>query len=121
MLNFNTVILPSAARTTTVNSAILKNSEFRGAHFIIDVTAITDTPSVVPTIQGYDAVSGKYYTILTGAAIVATGTTVLKVYPGITAAANLSVSDVLPSDFRVIMTAADTDSMTYSISASFIK
>lgn len=120
-MNYNTTILAAAARTITTNSDRVRNSDFRGAHVIIDVTAATSTPSVVPTIQGYDAVSGKYYTILVGAAITGTGTTVLRVYPGITAATNLSVSDVLPSEWRVIMTAGNANSLTYSIAASYIK
>lgn len=112
------VVLASAARVATVNSSDFGNPGAKGLHLAIDVTAVTLTPSITVTIQGKDPVSGKYYTILASAAIVAIGTTVLKVYPGITVAANLSVSDFLPRHWRVAVTHADTDSITYSIGAS---
>jgi len=89
-------------------------------HVIIDVTAITATPSVVATLQGKDPVSGNYYNLLVGVAIVATGTTVLKIYPGITALANASANDVLPRTWRVNLVHADTDSITYSVGAVLV-
>lgn len=113
-------ILPSAARTASVNSIDFTNNFAKGGHFVIDVTAATDTPSIVATIQGKDYYSGKYYTILASAAITATGTTVLKVFPGATAAANAAVNDVLPVTYRVSVAAADADSITYSIGASLV-
>ena len=72
-------------------------------------------------IEGKDLISGKYYTVLASAAITGTGTTVLKVYPGITASANASASDILPRTWRVTATHANTDSITYSVGASVIK
>ena len=87
---------------------------------MIDVTAISATPSVTFTIQGKDDLSGKYYTILASAAITGTGTTVLRVYPGLTAAANLTANDVLPGTWRLITTHGDADSITYSVGASLI-
>lgn len=118
--NGTATVLASAARTATNQSADQTNYNWRGLHLIINVTAIVDTPSVVFTIQGKDPISANYYTILASAAIVGTGTTVLKVYPGITAAANLSVSDILPRVWRVDATHADADSATYSIAAVLI-
>jgi hypothetical protein len=109
----------SAARTATPTAmADQTNLGHRGLHVVIDVTAVTADPSVVFTIQGKDSLSGKYYTLLASAALVTTGTVVLKVYPGITVAANLSVSDVLPRTWRVIAVHGDTDSITYSVGAS---
>jgi len=112
-------LFASAARTATASSDDQYSSE-PGLHLVIDVTAVAATPSVVPTIQGKDALSGKYYTILTGAAITATGTTVLKVYPGIEPLANGAASDVLPGTWRVTMTHADADSITYSVAAHLV-
>lgn len=119
--NENIPILPSLARTATVTGDDIKNLLSRGLHLIIDVTSITSTPSVVPKIQGKDPVSGKYYDLLTGAAITATGTTVLKLFPSATASANVAVNDFLPSVFRVVMTHANSNSITYSISANMLK
>lgn len=113
-------VFASAARTETVNGSDNTNTSARGLHLVIDCTAVTATPSVVFTIQGKDAVSGKYYTILASAAITGTGTTVLRVFPGGTAAANLVANDLLPRTWRVIATHADTDSITYSVGASLV-
>ncbi len=118
--NFNAVALASEARTATNNSDDLTNSQHRGCHIIIDVTAVTDTPSVVPTIQGKDTVSGKYYTLLVGAAITTTGTTILRVYPDLAPSANLIADDIVPNKFRILMTHGDSDSITYSVGVSLV-
>ena len=120
--NTNIVLLASAARTAATTSSIntVINSAYRGCHIIIDVTVDPASASITPTIQGYDTVSGKYYTLLVGNAIAAVGTTVLRIYPGLSASANVIANDILPSKFRVSMAVADTDSMTYSVSASLV-
>jgi len=115
--NFEATALASAARTATASSADQVNYNGRMLSVVINVSALADTPSVVPTIEGKDPISGTYYTILTGAAIVATGITVLRVAPGITPVANVAVADMVPRTFRVTMTHADTDSITYSVAA----
>lgn len=57
--NNSVTLLASAARTATVATADQPNPECRGVHVIIDVTAVTSTPSVVATIQGKDEVTGN--------------------------------------------------------------
>lgn len=109
------VLLPSAARTATVSTPDQTNFNRRGVEVIINTTVDGAAASVTPTIEGKDPASGEYYAILTGAAVAATGTVVLRVYPGLAAVANVAVSAVLPRTWRVTMTAADTDSLTYSI------
>jgi len=89
----------------------------KGLQVIINVTSVTATPSVVPTIDGYEEQTGVYYNLLTGAAITATGVTVLTLYPGITAVANIAVSNFLPPVWRLKMTHGDTDSITYYVGA----
>lgn len=118
--NFDATVLASAARTATVASADQTNYNGRGLHLVIDVTAITATPSVTFTIQGKDELSGEYYTILASAAITGTGTTVLRVFPGATAAGNTVANDILPRIWRVNAVHADSDSITYSVGASII-
>jgi len=120
MANEYIELLASLARTANVDTPDQTNFGHKGLHLIIDVTAISLTPSVVPTIQGKDPLSGKYYDILVGVAITATGTTVLKVYPGVTASANVAASDVLPLIWRLHMEHADTDSITYSVAANLV-
>lgn len=114
------IVLASAARTATVNSADQANTHGRGVHVIIDATAVTATPSVVAKVQGKDPVSGKYYDLLESAAITGTGTTVLKVYPGLLASANLVANDMLPRTWRVRLEHGDGDSITYSVGAVII-
>lgn len=117
--NQEITMLASAARTASVDSADFTNYNHRGGHFIIDVTALAATPSIVVTIQGKDALSGKYYDLLVGTAITTVGTTVLKVNPGTGAIAGGAANDMLPRTFRVSVVNADADSITYSIGGSF--
>lgn len=113
-------LMASAARTASVDGDDQTNTHYRGIIVVIDATAKTSTPSVTFTIQGKDAVSGKYYTILASAAITDTGTTVLRVYPGATNASNVTANDVLPVTWRLITTAGDSDSLTYSVGACLL-
>lgn len=121
------IVLASAARTATVNSDAYTDAHAEAVHVIVNVTALAATPSVVPKIQGRDPASGGWYDVLVGAAItdVTVGTppsmTVLKVGPGIGAAAGGSASDVLPDTWRVRMEHADTDSITYSVGAVIVE
>lgn len=119
--NYNLEILSSAARTATVNSSDFNNNEYRGAQIVIDVTAVAATPSVVFSVEGYDDISGQYYSILDSAAITGTGTTVLTVYPGATASANVSTGNVIPATWRITATHADADSITYSVGANLVR
>lgn len=119
-VNREITVFSSAARTATENSADLSNPYARGVVLVIDVTAVTATPSVVFTVKGKSTLGSDYYTILTSAAITATGQTVLRVYPGLTASANVTASDVLPATWRVEAVHGDTDSITYSVSANLI-
>lgn len=118
--NKDITLLTSAARTVQTDSADQVNTRGKGLHIIIDVTIDPALASITPRIQGKDPVSGKYYDILVGVAITAVGITVLKVFPGIAASANAAANDILPAHWRFRMDVADTDSMTYSVSASVI-
>lgn len=113
-------VFASAARTATEASSVFQSNGHRGAVIVIDATASAATPSVVFTVQGWSGVGDDYYTIVASAAVTGAATTVLRIYPGLTAAANLTVSDVLPTQWRVIATHGDADSLTYSVTASLI-
>jgi len=109
-------VLASAARTTTPDTQEFEAAGgYSALYLIIDATAVTLTPSVVVKVSGVDRVSGKIFDILASAAITATGTTVLHIGPGITAAANTQEDQYLPPIFRITATHADADSITYSI------
>jgi len=115
-VHVSSVLLASAARTLDAASVDQTNEVHRGVQVTIDVTIDPASASVTPHIQGKDA-AGVYFDLLVGAAIADVGTTVLTVYPGIAEAANVKASNVLPADWRVSMDHADTDSITYSVSA----
>lgn len=117
--NQEKTILASAARTATPTAVTVTNPTCRGVMFVIDVTAVTSTPSVTFTIDGYDVAKEDYVNILTSAAITTTGTTVLTIFPGAPVTANVSTNKPLPRQFRIVATHADTDSITYSVGAWF--
>lgn len=112
-------IFSTAARTATVNSADLNDPTAEAVHVIVDVTAVSGTsPTLTPKLQGKDPASGVYYDVLVGAAITATGTTVLKLGPGITAIPNLAASDFLPDTWRVrLEIGGTTPSFTCTVGA----
>ena len=122
--NTELTLLASAARTATTNSSDQTNYNHRGVLVTLDVTAITDTPSIVLKIQAKDPVSSKYETLLEAAAVTATGTHSYVVYPAGDMAAAEDVVEAqpfpLPRTWRVSVEHADTDSITYSVGASMI-
>jgi len=119
--NRSATILASAVRNASNNTADQVNTDARGAVVTIDVTAVPGVDTVTFTVKGKDSVSGKYYTILATAALVATGTTNLRVYPGLTAAANATANDVLPRDWRIEITHSAGSNFTYSVGVQYVK
>lgn len=115
--NLDLSILASAARSASANSADITNYSHSCVHVVLNATVLTAT-SVTLTIQGKDAVSGSYYTILAGGAVATAGTNVYKVCPGITSAASSS-SDVMPRTWRVSIAQTGTTA-TYSVGASLV-
>lgn len=113
----NITLITAAGVTTSQNSADQSNAQYRGIKLYVNMTNV-GTGSVTFTIQGKDPVTGTYYTILASAAIIANGFTAYTVYPGITATANVSASDVLPRTWRVLATANNANATTYTVSCS---
>lgn len=121
--NFNKSLLAISSvgnRTTTVTSSTFTNIYHTGAHISADVTVVPGTDTVTFSLEAKDAVSGKYYTVVSSAALVATGLVVLKVYPGITAVADISVSDFLPLYYRIRVVHSGNGGFTYSVGLSLI-
>lgn len=108
-------IYASAARTTTPDTAEIELPQ-GSKHFtiVIDVTAATSTPSTVFTVAGVDRVSGKTWTLLTSAALVGSGTTVMHLGPGLTTSGTTTVNAPLPPVIRVTATHGNANSQTYS-------
>lgn len=112
-------ILGGAGLTATASSNDLANPYGKGVKVVFDVTAGTSL-SLVLTIEGKDPASGKYYTILTGASVTGAATNVYTVYPGVTTASNVAVSNVIPRTWRVTVTASNTNAGAYTVGASVI-
>lgn len=120
--NTETTLLASAARTATTSSADQTNHNARGVLVTLDVTAVTDTPSITLVVQA--KMGNNYEALLTAsAAVTATGTHSYIVYPGVGAASG-DVTQVagfpLPRTWRVTLTHGDSDSITYSVESSLI-
>lgn len=129
--NADVTLLPSGSSTPAVASgawitdtvlvADQKNNDYRGLNLLFDITDTAGTASVTLTIQGKDAVSGKYYTILAGAAKTAPGSTLMTVYPGCIAAANTVANLPLPKVWRAWLNVPSGDSVKATVGASLIK
>lgn len=119
--NIDTAALINAAgATTSQTGADQTNYNGRGLQVVLDMTVV-GTGSVTLTIQGKDAASGKYYTLLAGAAVVTNSTNLYTVYPGAPTTANASASLPLPRVWRVITTANNANATTYTVGASVIQ
>lgn len=95
------LITLAAQAAGTVSSPDQTNYNNRGAKFFMNLTALTGGATCQLKVQGKDPVSGVYFDIAASAAIVATGLTVITVYPGITTTANVSLNDIIPRTYRV--------------------
>jgi hypothetical protein len=116
-------IAGSAARTTDFASEPITNGDnFPGVRVYIDVTDASATPSVTFSIQVKDMVGGDWASILTSAAQTQaiTSPVVLEVAPGAANVANTTRAGYIGTEFRVISTASDSDSLTYSISGEWL-
>ena len=119
--NGNVVLLASAVRAANNDTPDQVNRFGRGVIVFVDVTAVPGVDTVTFTLQGRNPIrAASWYTILASAALAATGQVVLKAFPGLTAAANLTVSDVLPYHWRVSVAHSAATNFTYSVSANII-
>lgn len=118
--NNNFTILPSAVRAAASNSQDQFNLDGRGLILVLDITVVPGVDTITPTIQGKDPASGKYFTILAGAAQVGVATVILRVYPGLVVAANLAANDILPVIWRLAMVHSAGSNFTYSVGASIV-
>lgn len=106
-------VLHSGTRTTTVKSVNFNNWENQEAlHVVVDVTSGSN---LSVTINGHDPESNKDYVLLTS--LLPSGTTVLKVGPDYTSAANVA-KDYVPSFWNV--NTVPSGSTVFSIGASLI-
>jgi hypothetical protein len=121
-LGDNVTVLDSQARTATptVDEFNIEHGAGTGLVVVIDVTAIVSTPSVTFTIQGYDPLSTKKFTLLASSAIATVSTTVLRVSPHLTAAANLIAKDIVPGAIAFTAVHGNANSITYTVSMHLV-
>ena len=115
-------VFASAARTATETSGEFRSGlaggegHFKGLALVFDCTAVTATPSVVFTLQVATG-NGAFATIATSAALTTAGTaTALVTHPDVaTSVANFADVGPMATKWRVVATANDADSCTYSV------
>ena len=112
--------IPSAVFNSTQTTADFTNLASRGAHIILDITAISGS-NIVLKVQGKDATSGKYYDMLISQSKNSVGTTVFKIYPGYPPANNLTASDGLPFTWRLVITPNNANNITYSVGVNYLE
>lgn len=118
-IHHGTLITHTAA-SAGVSGPLMDTHQGVGLLIYINVTAISGTsPTMTVTLKGsIDSSATATYTILASAAISATGLTVLRVYPGLTAAANATANDVIPGTCQISTAiGGTTPSVTATISA----
>jgi hypothetical protein len=118
--NEEVTLLPSLSRTTTQTSADLQNLGGNKIVVVLDMTTV-GTGSVTVTINGKDSASGKYYLLLSGAAVTTNSTNRYIVGNGVTSTANVSVNDVLPSVFQIVVTANNANAAVYSVGYNLLR
>lgn len=106
--------LASAARTTTQTQADQSNFGHKGIRVVTDITS-AGTGSITVDIQAKDVASGKYVSMLASAALNTNQTKTLFVYPGSLNTANAAANDHLPAIWRIVVTANNANSVTYSV------
>lgn len=108
------VVLPLLARTAT-NNADAVNELGRSLMIFINATVVTSGASIVFKVRYWDGLTATYTDILTSAAITGVGLTILRITPDLVASANLIVQDIVPLNYNILATHADTKSVTYSV------
>ena len=82
---------------------------------------VPGTGIVTLSINFKDGASGKYITLLTGAAVITQVTNVYTIYPGAAAVANVSANDVVPRTFQLKVVANNANPVTFSVGYSLIR
>lgn len=118
--NVAATLLASASRTTTQTSADIPTYNAKAITVILDVTVVAASPSVTVTINGKDPASGKYYLLLSGAAVLTAVTNVYSVGPGIAETSNVSTSKFLPAIIQIVVTANNANAGTYSVGTNLM-
>ncbi len=118
-------VFASSARTATETSSVVRSGlagsgegHTKGLALVIDVTAVTSTPSVVFTLEVATG-NAAYAVIATSAALTTAATAAcLVIHPDVaTDIANFADQGPMRTKWRLVATHADADSITYSVIA----
>ena len=107
--------------SAVVAGIIAVNLVFGAIHGIVLAFGVTviGADSLTIDINGRELFPPfSFYPILTSAAIIATGTTVLKIGIGFSPVLNLTANDLVPYVWNVVATPSGADPITYSINAN---
>ena len=121
--NLQKSILTLAPRTSSTNSPTQTNYNARGVRIFLNVTSITDTPSIALIIQEMIPNTAIWVDILKGAAVTGTGTYIYDLYPGADVTGSgidKAVSLPLGLKWRVRVEHADADSIQYEVGGHVI-
>jgi len=110
---------PAVGRTTTFTSPDLVNQNARGVVVVLDMTS-AGTGSVTLSIQGKDRASGAYFTLLAGLPVTTVSTNRYRIHPNLTAAANSVAADVLPEIWRLVVTANNSNPVSWTCGATMV-
>lgn len=115
-------VFASAARTATPTAAVVAvPAEAEAIELVVTTTNVGVTPSVVFNVDFPDA-DGSFATsasVLASAAVVANGTTRLRIGLNVATTANLSIAAALPSAVRVRPVHGNGVTITYAVTAWF--
>lgn len=114
--NIEGIVLASATRTSSTNSADFTNHNARGVIAFLNVTGTSGTGGLLLRIQSKDPVSGAYYSMNGAPTPVTTvGAISYAVYPGIASPNMQGANYILPRTWRVSVTHNDSSNYTYSV------
>lgn len=119
--NEEIAIIPSASYAVTkVTTDQINVCGVSALTVILDSTAV-GTATLLMTIDGKDKTSGKYYNLLTGAAISTNATTRYKISPYLANVVNATANDLVPVIFRITVTQGGTGNATYSLGYTLLR
>ena len=94
------------ARNSTIISSDITNYGAVGCFVVTDMTVASGSPVFLVNLDGKDSASGKYFNLISGAALTTSGMTqVLRMHPNFTSGAlmgsDLVFKDALPRVYRI--------------------
>lgn len=108
-----------AAQTATNGTGVTRAAMASiGLEVIFDVTVVPGVDTVTCSIYASDPLSGKRVLILASTAGAGIRTERLKVFPGLAAAANVSVNDVIGDNYEVEVAHSAATAFSYTVAVS---